>query len=85
MANETNRKIFERNVRAFEEALPGILIENEGRFAVGSADDGFTCWNTYGDALQRGYETYGVNEGFIVQQIISPGLNVQRINYLMAA
>jgi hypothetical protein len=61
-------KSLEENLKFFEEKLPGLLETDEGRFAVGRAGDNFTCWDTYGDAIQYGYERYGLNP-FLVKQV----------------
>ena len=59
---------LENNLRAFEEALPDLLGKNEGRFAVGKSGDEFKCWDTYTDALQKGYFKYGL-DSFIVKRV----------------
>ena len=61
-------KSLEENLKFFEEKLPELLETDEGRFAVGRVGDKFTCWDTYGDAIQYGYERYGLNP-FLVKQV----------------
>lgn len=62
---------LEENVAAFNEVLPGLLedILNKGKFAVGRKGERFTCWDTYGDALKYGYNTYGL-KSFVVQEVL---------------
>ena len=65
---------LEDNLKAFEEQLPRLLRENEGRFAVGRVGDEFSCWDTYADALQHGYQKYDL-EPFFIQQVLRPEFN----------
>lgn len=60
---------FEKNVVAFERQLPRLLETDEGRWAVGRAGDEFSCWDSYRDALQHGYNKYALNQ-FIVKRVL---------------
>ena len=62
---------LEDNLRAFEEQLPKLLETDEGRFAVGRVGNEFSCWDTYSDAVQRGYQQYGLKP-FLVQRVERP-------------
>lgn len=64
--------VIEANQRAFQEQLPKLLEESEGRFAVGRVGHKFTCWDTYNDAIQYGYLQYGLDH-FLVKQVERPG------------
>jgi len=60
---------LEANMEAFQEQLPKLLLTDEGRYAVGRVGDDFSCWDTYGDALQAGYDKYSP-KSFVVCQVI---------------
>lgn len=60
---------LEENLRAYKEQLPRLLESNAGRFAVGRVGDEFSCWDTYADAIQCGYQKYELKP-FIVQQVL---------------
>ena len=80
--NIENCSVF-KNYLAFREQLHKLLPENEGRYAVGKDGDSFECFDSYRDALERGYQKYGLGS-FVVQPVRSFDLP-ERINTLMAA
>ena len=64
---------LEENLKAFEEQLPSLLETNEGRFAVVGRKSNkecyeFSCWDTFADANQYGYQEYGLNP-FLIKQV----------------
>ncbi len=75
----TNRNNLEKNLKAFYEALPKLLEENAGRFAVGNAGEGFTCWDTQKDATQYGNIKY--RNDFLVKRIedYEPSIIITRV------
>jgi len=62
----------QKNLEAFEKALPKLLKEGERGYALVGPESEITCWDTWKDALQVGYDSYGLNNPFIVQEIIDP-------------
>lgn len=61
---------LERNIATFNEQLPELLKNNEEKYAVGSEGDDFNCFDNYVDALQHGYDSYGVNKEFLVREVL---------------
>jgi len=59
---------LEENLTAFEQELPRVLTDHNGRFGVGNAVEGFTYWDTYSDASQYGNKEYKLF-GFIIRQV----------------
>jgi hypothetical protein len=50
--------------------LPRLVGEGEvDRFALIAGGDVVGVWDTYGEALQAGYERYGLGPAFAVQRI----------------
>jgi hypothetical protein len=57
-------------LRAYRRELPRLVDEGEqGRYALLMGDKLVSVWDTYRDALQAGYEKYGLNSPFAVQRI----------------
>jgi hypothetical protein len=73
---------LEKNLKYFKEQLPKLLETDVGRFAVGRSGDDFSCWDTYPDAIQWGYQKYGLKP-FIVKQVVRFE-RPEFINYLRA-
>jgi len=69
MPDSKTKTTLEENVAAFEKVLTHLLINNNGRYAAGNARDGFSCWDTYRDALQYANLTYGLDD-FIVKKVL---------------
>ena len=61
---------LESNIAAFDEQLPILLKDNYGRYAVGRKGQKFVCFDNYTDALHHGYDSYGVDDGFLVREVL---------------
>lgn len=60
---------FQAEIQAFEAALPGLLQDHDGEFAViRGAVVATKTFSTYEEALDWGYDQYGL-EHFFVKQI----------------
>jgi hypothetical protein len=58
---------LERELQAYQRELPKLL-ERQGKFAVFHEDTLAGIWDSYEDALQAGYSTFGL-QPFLVKQI----------------
>src|SRR5690242_16041901 len=57
-------------VNAYLRELPRLLGEGEeGRFALIHGDQLLGVWDTFGDALEAGYERFGLDGRFAAQRI----------------
>lgn len=64
---------------------PSLLSRNKGRFAVGRVGDNFSCWDTYRDAVEYGYNKYGLDR-FVVCPILDiaiPQIITRNIDYII--
>ena len=62
--------LYRAELRAFLQALPGLLADgHEGKHVLIKGDQVLTVWDTFGDALQAGYERFGWGERFLCQPI----------------
>src|SRR3954469_8519668 len=70
MPENMKRRAAEMN--AYMREAPRLLREgNEGRYVLISEDQLFGVWDTFGDALEAGYERFGLDGRFIAQKIDS--------------
>jgi hypothetical protein len=58
---------LEREMKTYREKLPELL-DQEGRFVLIREDDLAGTFDTYADAIQAGYERFGLKQ-FLVKQI----------------
>lgn len=62
---------FQAEIDAFQEALPQLLADqHEGEFAVLKSRAIEHLSPTYEHALRWGYERYGLDEEFLVKQVL---------------
>ena len=62
--------LYRAEVRAFLQALPGLLADGHaGKHVLVKGDPTLTVWDTFGDALQAGYERFGWGQPFLCQLI----------------
>jgi hypothetical protein len=63
-------KHFEREYAVYRRELPRLLDEGEaGRYALVKGDQLLSVWDTSGDAIQAGYQRFGLDDPFVVQKI----------------
>jgi hypothetical protein len=66
---ETIRRMA-AEINAYLRELPRLLAEGEeGRHALIKDDTILSIWDTYGDALQAGYERFGIDGRFVAHRI----------------
>lgn len=53
----------------FSRIKPELLASYRGKFAVIQGENLYGCWDTYGDALQHGYQTFGLDP-FLVKEVL---------------
>jgi hypothetical protein len=59
-------------MNAYMCAAPRLLAEgNDGRYVLILGDQFFGIWDTFGDALQAGYDRFGLDGPFMAQKISS--------------
>ena len=57
-------------INTYLRELPRLLREgDEGRYALIHGDQLLSVWDTYGDALQAGYERFGIDGHFVAHKI----------------
>ena len=62
--------LYRAELRAFLQALPGLLADgHEGKHVLVKGDQVLTVWDTLVDAVQAGYERFGLDERFLCQPI----------------
>ena len=68
MSNTSSREdLVHRNFLAFQEKLPGLLLEHAGKFAVMHASEVIELLDTMADAVRFGQHVFG--EEFSVQEV----------------
>lgn len=61
--------MFERELEAYRKKFQELARDHAGRYALIYGDEVASAWDTYRDAMQAGYERYGVGTQFMVKQI----------------
>ena len=61
-------KTLEKEVATFNAKLPELL-EHTGKYALVKADEVVDVYDTYGQALEHGYEKFGLDDKFLVKKI----------------
>src|SRR4051795_8063896 len=57
-------------INTYMREMPRLLAEGEeGHYALISGDTLYSIWETFGDALQAGYQQFGVDGHFCAQPI----------------
>ena len=69
-------EILEEEIKTYEERKAELLL-NEGKFVLIKKSDVQGFFDTYGDAVQAGYERFGL-EPFFVKQIEA----VKRVQFI---
>ena len=69
-------EILEEEIKTYEERKAELLL-NEGKFVLIKKSDVKGFFDTYGDAVQAGYERFGL-EPFFVKQIEG----VERVQFI---
>jgi hypothetical protein len=59
---------LEKEIKTFNDALPGLLSSNEGKYVVIHDGEVAGSYDAYADALKAGYERYKLNP-FLVKQV----------------
>ncbi len=68
-------EVLRAEIATYFRELPRLLAEgHEGRFVLIKGDQIVGIWDTSGDALQAGYDRFGVGEPFLDQPIDSRDL-----------
>lgn len=68
MSNTSSRsELVHRNFLAFQEKLPGLLVNHAGKFAVMHASEVIELLDTFADAVRFGQHVFG--EDFTVQEV----------------
>jgi hypothetical protein len=66
---EGDAMALERELAAYQRELERLIQEGEGgRFALIYGDEVVSVWDTYRDAIQTGYDRFGL-QPFMVKQI----------------
>lgn len=68
---------LEKERETFEKVLP-TLQEHSGRYVVIHGEDMLDIFDTYQDALNAAYQSYGVESQFLVKKIAFP----ERVHYI---
>lgn len=63
---------LERERRTYERMKAALLPEYEGKYAVFHGDEFAGAWETYSEALEAAYRLYGVDDLFMVKQVLDP-------------
>jgi hypothetical protein len=59
-------------INVYMREMPRLLRDSEeGRYALISGDQVLSVWDTYADALQAGYDRFGLDGRFLAQKIDS--------------
>jgi hypothetical protein len=59
-------------INTYMRAAPQLLREgNDGKYVLINGDQLFGIWDTFGDALQAGYDRFGLDGPFMAQRISS--------------
>lgn len=61
--------MLEQEISFFEERLPELLKKYEGQFAL-VKDGKLDVFKTEQEAIDKGFEKYGAEGGFLVRQIL---------------
>jgi len=61
-------KLFEEELRTFESRKDELVAQGEGKYVLIRGSDIAGIWTTYEDALQAGYQKFGL-QGFFVRKI----------------
>lgn len=64
---------LEKELATFNRALPGLVGESEGRFALVIGDEVKGIFEAYADALQEGYKEAGLDTPFLVKKVTVVG------------
>lgn len=63
-------RVLATELNTYMREMPRLLAEGEeGRYALISGDQLYTIWDTFGDALQAGYQQFGLDGRFCAQPI----------------
>lgn len=65
MASET---VLDQELRTFQDKKAALVSSSLGKFVLISGEN-VEVWDTYQDALQAGYDRYGVDEPFMVREV----------------
>jgi hypothetical protein len=61
--------VLEREQATFSSHKADLVENHLGRFALISGDKVESIWDTYVDALQAGYDHFGLDKAFMVREI----------------
>jgi hypothetical protein len=65
-----NMKVRAVEMNAYMCAAPQLLRDgNDGKYVLINGDQFFDIWDTFGDALQAGYDRFGLDGPFMAQKI----------------
>lgn len=81
MGKDMNAHSLDKEMARYETELAALLQEHENKFAIIKGTDPIVTYDTFDDALNAGYEKYGL-EPFLVRQIVRvpPVLNFTRFS-----
>jgi hypothetical protein len=65
---ESEGRLFEAELKTFQDRLPEWLSHDIGRYALIRGSEALGPYDTENDAIQIGYDTYGM-EPFLVREI----------------
>src|SRR5438034_6019266 len=67
-----NMKVRAAEINTYMREMPRLLHDgHDGRFALISGDQLIGLWDTHADAMQAGYDRFGLGGRFIAQKIDS--------------
>ena len=61
--------VLERELATFKEKLPELLATAPSKYVLVHGEDVAGTWDTWGEAIDAGYERFGL-EPFLVKQIV---------------
>jgi hypothetical protein len=66
-----NMRVRATEINAYMREMPRLLAEGEeGRFVLFGGAQVFSTWDTFSDAIEAGYERFGLDGQFLVQRVL---------------